>query len=157
GRPVQPEDEAQKGRLAGAVGPEQPEHAAGLDPQGDVVEGNLAVLVNLGELVRLHHQIAGVVGHEAPSSVQSQGRGLYAVRGRVPRGVYRRTSAWGWRVFWGSSDPVLGKNSPFASTGLCRCLSRVPRQVVQDLPLHLLDLGPVAAGLQRKLIGPTGH
>ena len=67
GRAVQAEDEAQEGGLAGAVGPEQAEDAARLDRQGDVVEGDLAVLVDLGEAGRLDHQPGVPVGHGGPS------------------------------------------------------------------------------------------
>src|SRR5207253_10738240 len=67
-RPMQTQNEAQQGGLAGSVGAKQAQHAAWLHPQRDIIEGNLAVLVNLGELVRLDHQIARILGHEAPSS-----------------------------------------------------------------------------------------
>ena len=60
GGPVQPEDEAQERGLAGAVGPEQTEHAARLDGERHVVERDLAVLVDLGEVLRLDDQF-GVV------------------------------------------------------------------------------------------------
>jgi hypothetical protein len=66
---MQSQKEAQKRRLARAVGPEQTEDAARLDFQRDIVQGNLAVLVNLGELERFNHQIAGAVpSHEVPST-----------------------------------------------------------------------------------------
>ena len=58
GRPVQTEDEAQQGRLAGPVVAQQTQHAARLDPERDIVDGDLAVLVILGQAVRFHHQIA---------------------------------------------------------------------------------------------------
>ena len=65
---MQPKDQAQKRGLAGAVGAEQPEHATRFDAQRHVIDGDLAILVNLGELVGLNHQILGTLGHEAPSS-----------------------------------------------------------------------------------------
>ena len=65
---MQTEHEPQQRGLAGAVGPQQTEDAAGLHAQGNVIEGNLAVLVNLRELVRLDHQVTRILGHEAPSS-----------------------------------------------------------------------------------------
>src|SRR5262249_45744873 len=68
--------------LAGAVGPEKPEDAARLDLQRDVVEGDLAVLVDLGELGSFHHQVAGVVrGHEAPSLGRSDPAARYTAKG----------------------------------------------------------------------------
>src|SRR5262249_21335864 len=65
---VQTQDQAQEGRLAGPVRAEQPQDTARLDPQGYIIQSDLAVLVNLGELEGLDYQVAGVVGHEAPSS-----------------------------------------------------------------------------------------
>ena len=56
--PVQTDDQTQQRGLAGPVGAEQTEDAARLEPQRHVIQGNLAVLVNLGELVGLDHQVA---------------------------------------------------------------------------------------------------
>src|SRR5262249_47533582 len=56
--------------LAGAVVPEQAQHAAGLQLERHIVQRDLAVLVDLGELVRLNHQVAGALGHEAASSAR---------------------------------------------------------------------------------------
>ena len=79
-----PRIEAQQRRLAGAVGAEQAQDAAGLDPQRHIVQGDLAVLVNLGELVGFDHQVAGVLGHEAPSSLGAIKAGLYGAANCVP-------------------------------------------------------------------------
>src|SRR5262249_35841354 len=49
--------------------------------QRHIIQGNLAVLVNLGELEGLHHQVAGVLGHEAPSSTLSTSGGIIRRRG----------------------------------------------------------------------------
>jgi hypothetical protein len=76
GGPVQPQHQAQKGRLTGAVGAQEAQHTARFDGQAHIIEGNLAVLVNLGEFEGLDHQIAGTLGHEAPSSPET-------IRGRI--------------------------------------------------------------------------
>src|SRR5262249_40551777 len=64
---VQTEDQAQQGGLAGAVGAEQAQDVTGLDGQRDVVDGNIAVLVNFGEPGRFDHQ-RFVARHAGPSS-----------------------------------------------------------------------------------------
>ena len=79
GRAMQADDEAQQRRLAGAVGAEQTQDAAGFEPQRHVIQGNLAVLVNLGELEGFDHQIAGVLGHAISSSIRTtRGRSIRA-------------------------------------------------------------------------------
>ena len=99
GRPMQADDEAQQRRLAGAVGAEQAQHAAGFEPQRHVIEGNLAVLVNLGELEGFHHQIAGVFGHAIPSSIRTTHEAEYTRRREcVPRPTASRECASGRHV-----------------------------------------------------------
>ena len=65
---MQTEHQAQQGCLARPIGAEQTQHATRLDSQGHIIQRNLAVLVNLGQLVRFHHQIGGIVGHKGPSA-----------------------------------------------------------------------------------------
>ena len=65
---MQTEHQAQKGRLPGPVRAEQAQHTPRLHFQGDIIERDLAVLIDLGELERFHHQVVGVIRHEAPSS-----------------------------------------------------------------------------------------
>jgi hypothetical protein len=66
---MQSQAQAQKGGLAGAVGTQQSQNAARLNAQSNIVNGDLAILVNLGKLVRFDDQIFGTLGHEAPSSI----------------------------------------------------------------------------------------
>src|SRR5262249_14293726 len=68
GRQVQTKHEAQQRCLAGAVVAEQSQDATGLQLERHVVQGDLAILVDFGELVALDYQVAGAVGHAAPSS-----------------------------------------------------------------------------------------
>jgi hypothetical protein len=70
---MQAKQQAHEGGLAGAVGPEQAQHPTGLDFESHIIDGNLSVLVDFGELVRFDHQIAGTLGHEAPSSTATMG------------------------------------------------------------------------------------
>src|SRR5262249_11274610 len=64
-RAMQANDEAQEGRLARAIGPQQAEDTTGLDLQRDVVESDQAVVVDLCELVGLDDQFGCGVGHGA--------------------------------------------------------------------------------------------
>ena len=80
-----PEDEAQERGLAGAVGAEQPEDAARLDGERDVVERDLPVLVDLRQVRGLDDQ-PGVVRHGGPSPCapgppNGRGGGIAGVRG----------------------------------------------------------------------------
>src|SRR5205807_1790733 len=78
-------DQAQQGGLAGAVGAQQTQHATRLQTQRHIIESDLAVLIDLGELERLDHQVAGTVGHEAPSSTETINAGLYDEGILLPR------------------------------------------------------------------------
>src|SRR5205814_5401347 len=83
GRAVQAEDEPQERGLAGAVGPEQAQDAPRLDRQRHVVERDLAVLVDLGEVLGLDDQLGRFRhGRALPDSLRSRGR---YTRGNLPR------------------------------------------------------------------------
>jgi len=57
---VQAHDDAHRGRLAGAVGPEEPGHPAGFDVEGQVVDGTHGAVL-LGELRNLDHVVLPLV------------------------------------------------------------------------------------------------
>src|SRR5207248_682707 len=82
GRPVEAEDQPQERGLAGVVGPEQTQDAARLDGQRHVVERDLAVLVDLGEVLGLDDQLGRFRhGRALPDSLRSPGG---YTRGNLP-------------------------------------------------------------------------
>src|SRR4029079_8498575 len=93
---MQPEPQAQEGRLARAVWTEQAEHAARLDGQRYIVERDLPVLVDLRERLRLDDKL-GVLRHGPALRRDSLGR--YS-RGGLPNPPLFPRSMWSfWTAF----------------------------------------------------------
>jgi hypothetical protein len=92
-RRQQSEDDAQGGRLAGAVRADQAEHLAALDAEADVVDRHQVAIAPDEPLDRHHLRAAGVAGrlvalgsggaHHAPPDVAGPGTGPQLVAGAV--------------------------------------------------------------------------
>ena len=88
GRRVEAEDQAHRGRLAGAVGAEEPGHDAGLDGEREVVDRALVAVV-LRQVASLDHAAHGTeatrgISERHLTTAPAGAQGPSATAGRFP-------------------------------------------------------------------------